>query len=193
MDGWLRCWLPPATYVGGFADCHGAPGTDAAQYAPGVTDVNSGHQYVLRAGQSVTGVDAKLQPGASISGHITAAGDTHPLHGVCVDATTSGPARERPPLADSGPAACWAAGAARSSSFVAACDCCTRVARVRPGRPASRRQRLDEPHDPSQVMPCPRRRARLACRAPGRAGDRRARGAHRSTDRRVAGFTFTSG
>jgi hypothetical protein len=61
-----------------------------------VTDVNSGHQYILRVGQSVTGVDAKLQPGAWISGHITAAGDTHPLHGVCVDATTSGPASERP-------------------------------------------------------------------------------------------------
>jgi hypothetical protein len=82
--------LKPATYVVGFADCHAAPGTDAPQYAPGVTDISSAHQYVLAAGRSVTGVDATLARGTSISGRVTAAADGRPLRGICVDTTTFG-------------------------------------------------------------------------------------------------------
>ncbi len=82
--------LAAATYVVGFADCRTAAGNDAPQYAPGVTNVDSAHQYVLTPGQHVTGVDSELQPGTSISGHLTAASDSHPLAGICVDATSFG-------------------------------------------------------------------------------------------------------
>jgi hypothetical protein len=82
--------LPAATYIVAFADCHPAPGADAPQYAPGVTDTGSAHQYVLAAGGTITRVDAQLRTGTSISGRITAATDGHPLGGICVDATTFG-------------------------------------------------------------------------------------------------------
>jgi hypothetical protein len=54
-----------------------------------VTDVSSALQYALAAGQKIT-VDAQLEPGTSISGHVTAASDNHPLGRICVDATTFG-------------------------------------------------------------------------------------------------------
>ena len=82
--------LAPATYIVGFADCRTGAGNDALQYAPGVTNVYSAHQYTLTGGRTVTGVDAKLQPGTSISGQVTAASDNHPLGGICVDATSFG-------------------------------------------------------------------------------------------------------
>ncbi len=82
--------LAPATYIVGFADCQAGAGNEAPQYAPGASNVYSAHQYTLTAGRIVTGVDAKLRPGASISGQATSASDNHPLGGICVDATSFG-------------------------------------------------------------------------------------------------------
>lgn len=82
--------LPPGTYVIGFADCAATPGTDAPEYAGGGTVIEAARQYALSRGRSVTGVDARLRPGTSISGTVTAASDARPLGGICVDATTFG-------------------------------------------------------------------------------------------------------
>ena len=65
--------------------------SDQGQWYRGMPDMVSADTVTIANGQSVTGVDATLTSGGSITGTVTDSGTSQPLEGICVQAiSTSG-------------------------------------------------------------------------------------------------------
>ena len=85
--------LSPGTYAVRFADCSFSARNDVSQYYGGAPDVFDSKPVALFfGGQRVTGVDAALAVGTSITGHAYAGpGPTRPVAGMCVTADAARP------------------------------------------------------------------------------------------------------
>ena len=87
-DGTYSIGGLPATAVKvDFQDCN-ASGPYIEQWWNNKADYNSADALNLVAGQNVTGIDAQLAAAGAIAGMVTDSG-SHPLAGICVQATTS--------------------------------------------------------------------------------------------------------
>jgi hypothetical protein len=80
--------LRAGSYMVQFTGGCGNPGSYAPQGYHG-TNVNAPQQIAVGAGQRLSGINAVMQPGATIAGRVTSSSGTG-LSGVCVTATTPG-------------------------------------------------------------------------------------------------------
>jgi hypothetical protein len=80
--------LAAGNYAVQFSGGCGNLGSYAPQGYHG-TNVNAPQEITVRAGQQLSGIDAQMQPGATISGRVTSS-SRRGLDGVCVVATTPG-------------------------------------------------------------------------------------------------------
>ena len=113
--------LAAGSYKVGFSPC----GQNyVGEYYNGVSDFASGETINLGAGQSRTGIDASLEPGATISGHVTdSSTPANNLGNICVSVnSTLGGSRgaRRPTRAATTPWSACAPAATGSSSRPAA-------------------------------------------------------------------------
>ncbi len=76
--------LAPGRYHVGFIGGCGNSGSYAPQAYPGSADLVGGAAVRVQVGQSVTGIDAVMQPGGTLTGTLTDSSG-HPLSDVCVD------------------------------------------------------------------------------------------------------------
>jgi hypothetical protein len=74
--------FPERTTVEFSGGC-GNKGSYAPQWYPGQDNVAGGQTLTVKAGQDITGIDAAMLPGATISGQVTTPAG-HPASGVCV-------------------------------------------------------------------------------------------------------------
>jgi hypothetical protein len=73
--------LAAGRYVIGFVGGCGDRGSHAPQFFPGLSNPAEAALFSVASGQVKSGVDARLQPGGTVTGAITAAGQ--PLRGAC--------------------------------------------------------------------------------------------------------------
>jgi len=82
--------LPIGSYSITFEDCPSSSRNDAAQ-TYGQSSSPGGTAVLVTAHNTTSGIDAELQNGASISGHVYAgSGDSTALEGVCVEVSSTG-------------------------------------------------------------------------------------------------------
>ena len=75
--------LQPGRYLVQFSDCYGLNGGNAQQWYPGQLTTAKARAIAVKQGQTVTGIDAALTKGGSITGVIT--NPSHrPVRGACV-------------------------------------------------------------------------------------------------------------
>jgi hypothetical protein len=79
--------LPTGSYTVQFTGGCGNSGSYAPQFYNGQTNQAAADPVALTAGQTTTGINATMQPGATISG--TVAAGVHPLSGFCVAASSA--------------------------------------------------------------------------------------------------------
>jgi len=86
--GYTITGLPHGKYVVNFSGGCGNKGSYAPQYYNGQTQATAANPVTLVTGQHATGIDASMQPGATITGTVTNRANTA-LAGICVVATSA--------------------------------------------------------------------------------------------------------
>src|SRR5215467_5589949 len=86
--GYTITGLPHGKYIVSFSGGCGNRGSYAPQYYNGQAQAAAANLVRLATGQHVTGIDARMQPGGTITGTVTDRSDTG-LAGICVAATSA--------------------------------------------------------------------------------------------------------
>ncbi|MGO9902096.1 MAG: carboxypeptidase regulatory-like domain-containing protein [Solirubrobacteraceae bacterium] len=89
--GYTITGLPAGTYYVEFSDCSDSLRNDLTQYYGGNANPSDSTVVVLSAGGNKTGVDASMQAGTSIEGHVYGGDTNTPLANACVVVNVASP------------------------------------------------------------------------------------------------------